>query len=145
MSVGERLTYSLKTCGSKGQYLEAVVAEWTGSTLEFKLISKNLETIFSDIVMANAMKNSTCKIIQGSKKIIDTITCENFDVRLSKSENAHVKTMVFSNSGDVRFETLADIFENEKMKATSQIKVFSSGEVKFDLTKVDGTQSPGIQ
>ncbi len=141
VSVGERLTYSLKTCGSNGQYLEAVVAEWVGSTLELKLISKNLETIFNNIVMADSMKNSTCKISQGSKGIIDVISCENFDVRLSKSENAHVKTMIFSNSGDVRFETLADIFENDKIKANSQIRVLSSGEVKFDLTKVDGTGS----
>jgi hypothetical protein len=139
--VGERLTYSLKTCGSKDQYLEAIVAEWVGTAMEFKLISKNLETIFRDLLMTDAMKDSTCKITQGPKKIIDAIHCENFNVRLSDSEKAHIKTMSFSNSDDVRFESIADIFENEKLKATSEIKVLSNGEVKVNLKKLGETPS----
>jgi hypothetical protein len=136
-AIGEKLTYSLKTCGSQGQYLEAVVAEWVGTTLELRLINKNLDTIFNDLILAEAMKSSTCKIKQGAKKIIDSISCENFDVRISSSEKAHIKNMTFRNSDDVRFESLADIFENGKIKAISDIKVFSNGEVKFDLRKVD--------
>ncbi len=136
-AIGEKLTYSLKTCGSQGQYVEAVVAEWVGTTLEIKLINKNLETVFIDLVLTEAMKSSTCKIKQGQKKIIDTITCENFDVKISASEKAHIKNMTFRNSDEVRFESLADIFEHGQIKAMSDIKVFSNGEVKFDLKKVD--------
>jgi hypothetical protein len=143
VAVGERLTYSLKTCGSNDQYLEAVIAEWIGSTLELKLVNKNLETIFTDILLADSMKSSICKIKQGEKKIIDTIVCDNFDVKLSASESAHVKTMAFRNNDEVRFETLADIFENDKLKAYSEIKVLSNGEVKFDVKKVEATQSSG--
>lgn len=141
-AIGEKLSYSLKTCASEGKYVEAVVAEWVGSTLEIKLINKNLETIFNDLVLAETMKSSTCKIKQGQKKIIDTISCENFDVKISSSETAHIKNMIFRNSDDVRFESLADIFENGKVKASSDIKVFSNGEVKFDLKKVD--QNPVV-
>jgi hypothetical protein len=135
--VGEKLTYSLKTCGSEGKFIEALVAEWIGTTLEIKVINKNLETIFNDFVLAGTMNSSTCKIKQGQKKIIDTISCENFDVRLSSSEKAHIKNMTFRNSDEVRFESLADVLENGKLKATSDIKIFSNGEVKFNLKKVD--------
>ncbi len=135
--IGEKLSYSLKTCGSQGQYLEAVVAEWVGNSLEIKIINKNLETILKDLALTEASISSTCKIKQGAKKIIDVISCENFDVKISSNSRAHIKNMTFRNNDDIRFESIADIFENGKLKAFSQIKVNSNGEIKFDLKKVD--------
>lgn len=128
-AIGEKLTYSIKTCGSQGQYAEAVVAEWIGTNLEIKFINKNLETIFVGL-LTESMKSSICKIRQGQKKIIDTISCENFDARISASEKAHIKNMTFRNSDEVIFESLADIYEGGEIKTTSDIKVYSNGEVR---------------
>lgn len=137
VAIGDRLTYSLKTCGSEGKFLSTIVADWNGPTLEFRLNNKNLETVFNNILLSDVLKNSVCRIKQGDKKIVESIYCENFEVRLTKSEYALVKNMAFNNKGDVRFETLADIYENQKKKAYSQIKVFSNGEVQFDVKKID--------
>lgn len=134
--VGERLTYSLRTCGSQDQYLQAFIAEWIGSTLEIKVINKNLETLFTDILSATNI-NSSCRIKTGEKKIIDAISCDNFDIKLSATEKMHVKTMSFKNNDENRFEALAEVFENGKLKANSEIKVGNNGEVKYDLKKVE--------
>lgn len=135
-AIGERLTYSLKTCGSEGEYLSAIEANWVADTLEFRLVNKNLENVFRDIFLTDAMENSVCKIKEDEKKIIDFIHCENFKVKLSASEFAFIRTMAFNNSGSVRFESVAEIFENDKKKANSAIKILSNGEVDFKVKKV---------
>ena len=48
--------------------------------------------------------------------------------------------MSFRNDDEVRFETSADIFENEKIKAHSEIKVMSNGEVKYVVKKVSALE-----
>lgn len=140
-AIGERLIYSFRSCASEEKYLVAVEADWIGSNLEIKLNNKNLETIFKDIVVNEVLKDSACRISQDDKKIIDTIHCSNIKVRLSNSEDAMVNDMIFNNSGEIRFEANADIFENSHKKATSEITVFSSGEVKFDLKKIEESTS----
>lgn len=133
--IGDRLTYSLKTCQSEDKFQETIVAEWIGPSLEFKLINKNIESIFANLIQEEAEKNSTCKIKQGEKNIIDAIFCENFNIKLSTSEIANVTSMSYSNSDDIRFESIAKIYENSKIKALSKIKIFSNGDVKYDLNK----------
>ena len=140
-AIGEKLTYSFRSCASEEKYLVAVEANWIGSNLEIKLNNENLETIFKDIVVNEVLKDSACRITQDSEKIIDTIHCSNIKVQLSNSEDAMVNDMIFNNSGEVRFEANADIFENARKKATSEITVLANGEVKFDLNKIEENAS----
>lgn len=134
---GERLIYSLRTCGSEGQYVQAAEAVWSNGTLEFRFFNKNLETLFKGIAFTDFNQNTSCKIIEGEKDIIDKVVCDNVRLDLSDSEYALISKMAFSNSGMIRFEALADIFENNRKKAISSIQVFKDGEVKFDVTKVE--------
>lgn len=137
VAIGQSLTYSLKTCGSKDQYLEAIVADWIDSTLELKLISKNLEVIFNEI-LTKELKNSICKIKQDKRRIIDTVTCEDFYVRLSGSEKAYVNAMTFSSSGDILYETIFELYENKDSKGSFQLRVPRSGkpeEIQLDFEK----------
>lgn len=134
--VGEKLAYSLKTCKSDGKFVQITEAQWLGKELSFNFDTKNLDNIFSDIKLSDLLKNPTCKIKQDNNKIIQDINCQNFNVNLSASERAHVNTMSFHNSGEIRFEAQADILENDVIKATSQIKVLTNGEVKLETKNV---------
>jgi hypothetical protein len=136
--VGERLTYSVRTCGTKEQFLVAMEAEWIGDTLEFRLVNKNLDAIFRNLISEEALKNSVCKVSQGQKKIVETIRCSDFGVRLTQSEAAWFQSMTFSNSGEIRFEASAAIFENGRHKADGEIKIPARGKPIVEFRPVAG-------
>ncbi len=136
-ATGDRLTYSIKTCGSDEKFLSVITADWIGSNLDFSVNNKNLSTALNDIVVTDELTNSTCKVQKSDKKILESIHCENFKVKLSTSEYALVNYMNFNNTGDVRFESQADIYENDKMKADVLLKVYSNGTVDFDVNKTE--------
>lgn len=129
----EKLTYSLKTCHSKEEYLESIIAEWTGEAVELKFVNKSLESILSDILIDSTANTPICKIMRNEQENLDTVSCENLDIKISKNENAHFLTMNFNNTGEIRFETVAKIYEKERVKVISEIKVLANGEVKIDL------------
>ena len=134
--IGERVTYSFKSCAVDGEPLIALEAEWIGSNLEIKLNNENLKSIFNEIALAELSQNATCKLKQGKKNIIEKISCIDFNVQISTSEKAIVHNMTFSNSGFVRFEANASIYENEIKKAKTSLLVSEDGEVKFDIKKI---------
>lgn len=137
--VGERLTYSIKPCGSTQDYVPAVEADWIGSKFEFRLLNKNLESIFQNQLNKELADNSYCRISQNESKIIDFIQCENFNAKISVSEIAVIKTMSFSNKGEIRFEATADIFENNLKKAQSTLKVSRHNDVDFKVKKLSSS------
>lgn len=133
--IGDRLSYSLKSCGSNG-YKKAVDVDWIGQNLEVKFANENLKDILTNIIIADNQKNSSCKIKQGEKGIIDSIECYNLNLQLSTSEVANIKRMVFNNVNGDRLSAEADIYENNKIKAVSEIQVTESGEVKFHIKNI---------
>jgi hypothetical protein len=135
-AVGERLTYSLKGCGSETKYSEVLVANWIGSDLELKVLNKNLEPIFKDMLKSISEKSSNCKFKLGEKQILESLFCENLQVKLSTSETAEVSNLSFSNVGDIRYEAKAEIFENAQVKAHFYFKVLSNGEKELVVKKV---------
>lgn len=137
IAIVDRLTYSLKTCASKGKYLPAVTVDWDGPTLEVSLINENLSSIFTDLLVAEVNSASARKLKKNEAKIIDSIACENFGYSLSNNEYAFIKKMNFSNSDDIRFEAYSDIYESLVLKAKSKIKVLANGEVSFDVEKLE--------
>lgn len=132
----EKLVYSLKTCSSKDQYVEIFMAQWNEGVVKLDFFNKNLLSILSQFSLAETIENTSCRIKQSPKKIIELISCESFDIKISASEKAEVKYLTFRNSGEIRLESFAKIFENGKLKATSEIRVFDNGEVKFDLKPI---------
>ncbi|MBT4760765.1 MAG: hypothetical protein HOO06_03620 [Bdellovibrionaceae bacterium] len=143
--IGERLTYFFKSCASDDKYIVAIVAEWVGISLEFKLNNENLNTLFKDILTTEIMNSPECKVTQNKKKIVEKVRCKNLHVSLSKSETALVRDMLFSNSGVIRFQSSTDIYENNIKKATSEIKVFDNGDIDFDLEKIEQAVPPQVQ
>ncbi|MBL7542951.1 MAG: hypothetical protein JNL11_04000 [Bdellovibrionaceae bacterium] len=135
-TISDRLVYQLKTCASEGKYLPTIIAMWEGPSVEFRVENKNLESLFGSILQSENLKTSVCRFKKSDKKIIDTFSCENMELRLSNSEAAYIKTMAFDNNGDIRFEATADIFENRNKKAQSFIRAMSNGEVKFQMNKI---------
>lgn len=135
--IGDRLTYSLKTCGTDGKYVDVAVADWTGPNFEIKFNNKNLETLFKGLLKTASENSSGCKFTIGEKSILDTLTCENINIDLSKSENAIISKLYFSNSGEIRYKADADIFENAKLKAHLFMQILSNGEKELTLQKVE--------
>lgn len=141
---GERLTYALKTCGSGEAYRDIMEVQWVSTGLEFRIINKNLVDVFHDIMPKGSLNNSVCKMENDEKNIMEFFRCENFKVGLSPSEYAFVKNMNLKNSGDVRFEFAADIFENDQKKNTAAIKVFANGKVEFVSDKTSKSDKPEL-
>jgi len=124
--IGEKLTYSIKTCRSQGQYRPVVEAGWRGSNLEFRLINDGLDSIFKDL-LEDLGKNSSCRMLQDQEGALKSVSCENLMISLSQTKRAMIKTLAFYNIGDVRFELSADLFENGVKTAEPLFKVMSDG------------------
>jgi hypothetical protein len=133
----EQVIYSIKTCGSKDQYVQIFTASWLGSKMELQFLNKNLESVWNHIIFTDDLKNSTCSIKNDSRKILESIECKNFYLQLSESERAHVIELSFSSLSDPRFLTNADIYENAILKARAKMIVSAAGNVSFDLKKVE--------
>lgn len=132
---GGRLVYSLKTCRNE-KFEDVFAVEWAQSKMNFVIIGKNLQNIFADLAQ-QALQQSSCQITQGDKGILDTISCTNLELRLSVSELAVIKALNFDSTGDVRLEGFADIFENNILKAKSELRILANGERKFEIKKVE--------
>lgn len=128
--VGERLSYMLKTCGTNGEFVSTVEVDSMGTSLEFRLMNKNVASIFKDLFKTELAAISHCSFDFDSEKIINAAQCSNFDVKLSVSESAKIKNMSFSNTGDIRFAIAADIFENGVFKNNIEVKVDRNGNVQ---------------
>lgn len=134
--LGERLTYSLKSCASNDEYLEVLRADWIGPELKISFNGPQAEKLFKDILFTEIQKDSICKIIHDDKAILDSIVCESLAVPLSESEIADVKVLKYSNSDLNRFEAYAEILENGARKAIFEIEVSADGKVKSELNKI---------
>jgi hypothetical protein len=132
--IGDRLIYSLKTCGANSQFLPIINATWVGSGFSLSFDNHNLETLFKNSLTAQLSGGSSCKIKLDDKKIVSSINCENFNVVLSPTEIALVKSLAFNNSGDVRFEVSASIFDSKtgRKKADPSFRFMSNGRVDSD-------------
>lgn len=133
--VGQQLTYSLKTCGTS-DYLTAFSANIISSSVEFTIHKKNLVDLFKNILSDKFLADTNCKIEFGEKKLLQSIECQNIEAKLSSSEIAIIKTVSFFAEGDTRIEGYIDIYDelNKQVKATAELVLYKSGEVKFELT-----------
>ena len=133
---GERLTYSFKTCGTNSQFLPAIEANWVGNSLEIRLINKNLETILKEMLSTDKNINSSCKFVDGEKAVINSINCKDMKVKLSVSEFAFIRELDYQTKGPTRLHAVGDLFENDVLKAVTEITITSNGSVKLDTKKV---------
>jgi hypothetical protein len=140
--LSELLIFSLKTCASDGEFLDVIQTEWiSNNTLNVNINTKNIETSFKDILTSEPLATSDCQITQGANKDILAVACRQFDVKLTPSETARFHHLNYSKKDDIVLDALADIYENQKMKATTTLKIYANGEVKFDVKKAPSKES----
>lgn len=131
----KRITYFIKTCFSLGKYQELLTAEWKNQELEMKLNNETLGSLFKMIAIEEVQKNSNCRIIQNAQAIIETFSCENVEIILNKNEYAMAKALVFTSSGEIEIELVAELYENKNKKAFLNLKKLSNGKIYRDIRK----------
>lgn len=131
--VGERLTYAIRTCGTDNQFVPIAVAEWMGDTFDLRIEDRNLTNIFKEILLGDRSLGSSCRFSDGSGRVVDSVRCVNLAIKLSKSETALVTQLNYDSRDTVRMQAEAEILENHKVKARSNIKIFRDGRVELDV------------
>jgi hypothetical protein len=134
--IGEQLTYSVKTC-SMTEYAQIVDATVTGSNVNFKLINKNIDTVFNLATVVKGIDSTSCKVSQADRNTISTIRCDNLNVAINSMTNANVKTLTYDGQSDVQLNMIADLYQNGKLKAKPQIQILKGGQIKININEVE--------
>ncbi len=123
------IKYLIKTCNTNGEFVPVVSATWSGQEIALGFNNINLASLFQDFVKSKVDPKGVCSTDFNPSGILNSITCQNMQVGLSKVEFSVIHSLNFSNSGDLRFGLYADIFDRESgaLKHSLQIRQGRSG------------------
>lgn len=138
-SVVENLSYSLKSCKTE-DFKEVLLANVTGTKVQFDIQTKNLESIFSLSDFKESLNSAKCQTTFGSENSISAITCEDIQLLISETRSVIFKSIHFDSQSADQVQALAHLIEDNKLKGSAFITVSKSGELRVKTANADEAQ-----
>jgi hypothetical protein len=125
-------TYSMKTCETQDQFVAIAWAIFDGNQLQFGSDAENLNRAFSDPIADRLLGQFDCQA-RSEKSTLLSLECKNIDIPVSEKVRVLITESKYSKADVVRFRTLADIFENEVIKAKASLLIDNEGHIDFQI------------
>jgi hypothetical protein len=126
----DKFTYSLKTCNAQDKYQDVIEIYLTEGKISFEVNNKNLQKLFNQILLAEDLSTTNCKIQKTEKNLLSKIQCSDIQAKLNESETAVISKLIYNNdkTQENRLEVNFDLFENSSRKASFELVVPFNGE-----------------
>jgi len=131
---GKRLIYYLKTCASEDKYFPALTVDAESHETKLTFTNNNIKILLQSFRLDEIINKTTqCRMFEDKFSTISNLSCENFELELSKNMVLFAKSFQFNSSGDVHIDLLGELFENQKKSAYVSIRKFADQKVLRDI------------
>lgn len=141
---GKRLIYYLKTCASEDKYFPALTVDSESHETKLTFTNNNIKILLQSFRLDEVINKTTqCRMFEDKFSTISNLSCENFELELSKNLVLFAKSFQFNSSGEVHIDLLGELFENQKKSAYVSIRKFADQKVLRDIRWINGSNGDG--
>lgn len=140
-SSAKQVVYMVKPCNQEDTFVEVVTVDWENSGISFQIINSGLEKIVMSLDpesnLISKLEPAGCNTSKNSSGSLEKLICYELEVKLSGKQTAHIKSLSFQNSGDIRLQASGQIVEGQIVKADYSLTLDQDGNLNSDINKVD--------